>query len=170
MKSAYSFIHEALREKRNTPQWRDLLAKWRRGRAITQVEKPFNIARARRLGYKAKKGIIVVRVRVRRGQHKRPRPRKGRKSSKLSIRKNLRMNYQWIAEQRAARKFKNLEVLNSYKLGKDGKYYFFEVILVDPNAPEIKTDKQLSWICSKKHRGRAFRGLTSAAKKSRGLK
>ena len=80
------------------------------------------------------------------------------------------MNYRWVAEQRAQKKFKNLEVLNSYKLGKDGKHYFFEIILVDPNRPEIKNDPKLKWITSSKNKKRALRGLTSAAKKSRGLR
>ena len=80
------------------------------------------------------------------------------------------MNYKWIAEQRTQRKFKNLEILNSYVLAKDGKYYFFEVILVDPDKPEIKKDKKMKWLANKKNRKRAARGLTSAAKKSRGLR
>ncbi|MDP3987098.1 MAG: 50S ribosomal protein L15e, partial [Nanoarchaeota archaeon] len=67
------------------------------------------------------------------------------------------------------RKFTNLEVLNSYLLGKDGVYYFYEVILVDPDKPEIKSDKNVSWISKPGNKGRAFRGLTSAGKKSRGL-
>ena len=80
------------------------------------------------------------------------------------------MNYRWIAEQRVARKFTNLEVLNSYQIGKDGVNYFFEVILVDPEMPEIKTDKNMAWITKAGNRGRPFRGLTSAGKKSRGLR
>lgn len=80
------------------------------------------------------------------------------------------MNYRWVAEQRVQRKFSNLEVLNSYNIGKDGMYYFFEVILVDPERPEIKNDKTINWICRKENRGRVFRGLTSAGKKSRGLR
>jgi len=80
------------------------------------------------------------------------------------------MNYKWIAEQRANRKFKNLEVLNSYNIGKDGIHYFYEVILIDPKRPEIKSDKQLSWISKPSNKGRVFRGLTSAGKKSRGLR
>ena len=79
------------------------------------------------------------------------------------------MNYQWIAEQRAARKYSNLEVLNSYLIGKDGIYYFYEVILVDPEMPEIKNDSTISWIGKPGNRDRVFRGLTSAGKKSRGL-
>jgi len=80
------------------------------------------------------------------------------------------MSYKWIAEQRVARKYTNLEVLNSYPIGKDGIFYFYEVICVDPSKPEIKSDKQLSWITKSAGKKRALRGLTSAAKKSRGLR
>ena len=80
------------------------------------------------------------------------------------------MNYKFIAEQRVARKYPNLEVLNSYPIGKDGVHYFFEVILVDPERSEIKNDPTISWITRPENRGRVFRGMTSAAKKSRGLR
>ena len=80
------------------------------------------------------------------------------------------MNYKWIAEQRVARKYKNLEVLNSYEIGKDGMHYFYEVICVDPQRPEIKKDRTINWICKTKNKKRPMRGLTSAAKKSRGLR
>ena len=80
------------------------------------------------------------------------------------------MSYQWVAEQRAQKKFPNLEVLNSYQIGKGGMHYFFEVILVDPERPEITNDSTINWICRKENRGRVYRGLTSAAKKSRGLR
>jgi large subunit ribosomal protein L15e len=71
---------------------------------------------------------------------------------------------------RAANKYPNLEVLNSYPLAKDGKHYFFEVIMVDPDKPEIKNDKDINWICNANNRNRVKRGLTSAGKKSRGLR
>ena len=80
------------------------------------------------------------------------------------------MNYQYIAEQRTAKKFTNLEVLNSYMLGKDGINYFYEVILVDPERPEIKNDRTMNWTTKQRNRGRVFRGLTSAGTKSRGLR
>ena len=88
----------------------------------------------------------------------------------MHIRKNLTMNYQEIAEQRVARKYRNLEVLNSYKIGKDGMNYFFEVICIDTKRPEIKNDKTINWIYNSKNKKRAMRGLTSAGKKSRGLR
>jgi len=126
--------------------------------------------KARALGYKAKKGFVVVRIRILRGGHKRHRPNKKRRSKRLHGRKNLSMNYKFIAEQRVARKYPNLEVLNSYPIGKDGVHYFFEVILVDPERSEIKNDPTISWITRPENRGRVFRGMTSAAKKSRGLR
>ena len=79
------------------------------------------------------------------------------------------MNYKWVAEIRAENKYPNLEVLNSYQIGKDGKYYFYEVIMIDPDKPEIKSDKQLSFVTKSSNKKRAMRGLTSSAKKSRGL-
>ena len=80
------------------------------------------------------------------------------------------MSYKWIAEQRVERKYKNLVVLNSYPIGKDGINYFYEVICVDTQRPEIKNDKTINWICKPINKKRALRGLTSAGKKSRGLR
>jgi large subunit ribosomal protein L15e len=75
-----------------------------------------------------------------------------------------------IAEERAAKKFPNLEVLNSYWIWEDGRFKWFEVILVDPNHSVIQSDKDVNWICDKAHRKRVFRGLTSAGKEIRGLR
>ena len=160
-----------LREAWKKPDVKVLRARmieWRKSDSIVKVNKPLRLDKARALGYKAKKGVIVVRVRLIRGGHKRSRPNKARRTKRLHIRKNLRLNYREIAEMRADKKFKNLEVLNSYQIGKDGKHYFFEVILVDKNKPEIKSDKQLSFVTKPANRGRAQRGLTSAGKKARG--
>jgi large subunit ribosomal protein L15e len=149
---------------------RSSMIQWRAGESLVEVEKPLRLDRARALGYKAKKGFFVVRIRVKRGGRKRTRHKHGRKSRKQHVRKILKMSYQWVAEIRAERKLRNLEVLNSYPIGKDGKSYFFEVILVDPTRPEIKNDPTINWICDTSNHHRAQRGLTSAGKKSRGLK
>jgi len=169
VKGFYHFIKEAWK-KPDIKLLRQRMVEWRKGESVVRVEKPLRLDRARALGYKDKKGIVVVRVRVKRGGHKRPRPNKGRGGTRLHTNKNLRLNYQTIAEQRASKKFKNLEVLNSYNIGKDGVNYFYEVILVDPQVKEIQSDKNLNWICKKENQKRAFRGLTSSAKKSRGLR
>jgi large subunit ribosomal protein L15e len=150
---------------------RKRMIEWRASDSVVKVDKPLRLDRARALGYKAKKGITVFRVRVIRGGRRRKRMGvKGRKSRKQTIRKTLKMNYQWVAEIRIARKYPSLEVLNSYPIGKDGKHAFFEVIMVDPSKPEIKSDRTLKWIANGKNSKRAERGLTSAAKKSRGLR
>ncbi|MFW6317919.1 MAG: 50S ribosomal protein L15e, partial [Halorubrum sp.] len=79
-----------------------------------------------------------------------------------------RKSIQRIAEERASRKYRNLRVLNSYWVGEDGSQKWHEVILVDPAHPAIENDDDLGWITSDDHRGRAFRGLTSAGTKGRG--
>ena len=148
---------------------RERMTEWRKSDVITRVEKPLRLDRARALGYKAKKGVVVVRIRLERGGHKKSRPNKARRTKRLHNRKNLKMNYKEIAEQKVARKFSNMEVLNSYHIGKDGVNYFFEVILVDRVAPEIKSDKQLGAFVRAPKR-RALRGISSAGRKARGLR
>lgn len=166
----YHHLREAWK-KPDTKMLHDAMIKWRASDSIERVDKPLRLDRARALGYKAKTGILVLRVRVKRGGRKRERMGvKGRKTRKQTNRKTLKMNYQWVAEIRAERAYKNLEVLNSYWIGKDGKYYFFEVIMVDPSKPEIQNDRTLKWIANSENNNRAQRGLTSAAKKSRGLR
>jgi len=147
------------------------LIEWRKQPAVVRIEKPTRLDRARALGYKAKPGFIVVRVRVRKGGRRKPRPDSGRRPKRMGVygfapAKSLRL----IAEERAARKYPNLEVLNSYYVGEDGQYKWFEVILVDPHHPAVCSDPDINWICEKQHRNRVFRGLTSAGKKMRGLR
>ncbi|MCR4327025.1 MAG: 50S ribosomal protein L15e [Nanoarchaeota archaeon] len=165
----YHYIKKAWR-KPDVETLRNRMTEWRKEGVFTKVEKPLRLDRARALGYKDKKGFIVIRIRIKRGGHKRPRPNKGRRSKRMHTNKNLKMNYKWIAEQRVSKKFSNLEVLNSYPLGKDGINYFYEVICVDPSRPEIKNDRTMTWITNPKNHNRAERGLTSAGKKSRGLR
>jgi len=169
VKGMYYYIAKAWK-KPDAKTLRERMTAWRKSEAIVKVDKPLRLDRARALGYKDKKGFVVVRVRIKRGGHKRTRPNKGRRSKRLHIRKNLQMNYQWIAETRSQRKYKNLEVLNSYQIGKDGMNYFYEIILIDINKPEIKNDKTINWITNSKNKKRALRGLTSSARKSRGLR
>jgi large subunit ribosomal protein L15e len=157
-----SYVKQLLRER---------LIKWRRGRSVVRLEHPTRLDRARALGFKAKPGIIVVRSRIRRGGRRKERPNAARKPKKMGVKKYTpKKSLQWIAEERAQRRYPNLEVLNSYWVGEDGRYKYYEVILVDPHHPAVKSDKDLSWIVEKQHRGRVFRGLTSAGKHSRGLR
>jgi len=50
--------------KENSAVLREKAVIWRKQNALTRIDRPSRIARARRLGYKAKQGIIVVRMRV----------------------------------------------------------------------------------------------------------
>ena len=169
VKGLYQQIRN-LWKKPDTNRVRELMIEWRKEEAVTVIDKPTRLDRARSLGYKAKKGFVIARVRVLRGGRKRNRTNKGRRTKRHTIKKVVKMSYKWVAENRANKKFPNLEVLNSYNLAKDGKHYFYEVILVDPFRPEIKNDKTMNWIVKKTNQHRTNRGLTSAGKKSRGLR
>jgi large subunit ribosomal protein L15e len=143
------------------------ITEWRDGPAVARVERPTNLARARRLGYKAKQGVIIARVKVERGMRKRLKPRGGRKPSKSGRFYAYRKSSQAVAEERASRRFSNCEVLNSYFIGEDGKYRFFETILLDRSSPAVMSDSQYAGVISMK--GRAYRGLTNAGLKHRGM-
>jgi large subunit ribosomal protein L15e len=126
---------------------RQRVIRWRRQPAIVRVDKPTRIDRARRLGYKAKKGFVVVRARVRRGGRRKPRPKMGRRQKRMGVSKYTpAKSIKLIAEERVARKYPNLEVLSSYWVWEDGVSKWFEVILVDPSGPSIKSDKNVGWI------------------------
>jgi large subunit ribosomal protein L15e len=147
------------------------LIEWRKQPAVLRVEKPTRLDKARKLGYKAKQGFVITRVRIRRGGLNRPRPRSGRKPRRMgSVKYKPAKSLKLVSEERAAKKFPNLEVLNSYWVGEDGRHKWYEVVLVDPSHPVVKADKNVNWICEKTHRRRVSRGLTSAGKKVRGLR
>jgi large subunit ribosomal protein L15e len=81
-------------------------------------------------------------------------------SFELKFVRNLRS----VAEERAGRVCNNLRVLNSYWVTEDALHYWYEVILIDPEKPEIQKDPKYKGILTQ--RGRVFRGLTSAGTKS----
>ena len=152
------------------------MAEWRRQEVNHRVERPTRLDAARNRGYKAKQGIAIIRTRVRRGGLRKSKINMKRKPSKMGMRKiTMGKNIQRIAEERVARHYPNMEVLNSYWVGEDGKHKYYEVILVDPHHPAIINDKDLGWICPANsktrvsHKGRAYRGKTSAGKRGRGL-
>lgn len=174
MKGMYQYISDA---------WKDLddsyvekllkerMILWRRQDACTRIERPTRLDRARALGYRAKQGFVVVRVRVRRGNLQKRAIKAGRRPKhkgilKMTVKKSLR----WIAEERANKKYPNLEVLNSYWVGEDGRHKYFEVILVDPWHPGIMSDPKINWIARNTQKGRVYRGLTAAGKRGRGMR
>ena len=166
--SLYSHIKETwTKPKENLGSlWKERLIEWRRTNSVVRVERPTRLDKARGLGYKAKQGYVVVRVRLPRGGRQRELFKSGRRSKARRRKKILSLNYQVIAEQRANKKYPNCEVLNSYYLAKDGKNYWFEVILAE--REQVSRYAGMEWL--KNSRGRVYRGLTSAGRKSRGLR
>ena len=171
-RSFYSHIREAWK----TPtegqlaelQWQRQ-QEWRDQGAIERVERPTRLDRARSLGYKAKQGVVVARVSVRKGSARKQRFKAGRRSKRQGVNRiTRRKNLQRIGEERVSRKYRNLRVLNSYWVGEDGSQKWFEVILLDPEHGAIESDDDLNWICDDSQRGRAFRGRTSAGQRGRG--
>lgn len=164
----YKYLKRLWRSEEYKQIIKQRLISWRKEPVIKRIEKPTRLDRAHSLGYKAKQGFVMIRTRIKKGTRKREKPSGGRKPLRAGLTKHTpRMNLQHISEMRVARKFPNLEVLNSYYVADDGKSLWFEVILIDPNHPNIKNDPKLNWICYQ--RRRVFRGLTSAGKKSRKL-
>jgi large subunit ribosomal protein L15e len=119
---------------------KEALVKWRKQPSIIRVDKPTRIDRARRLGYKAKQGFVVARVRIRKGGARKPRPKSGRRQKAMGVTKYTRgKSLKQIAQERVKKKYVNLLPLNSYLVWQDGKHAWFEVILIDPNQPTIKS-------------------------------
>ena len=130
--------------KENPMELRQRAVVWRNQNAVTRVEKPSRIARARRLGYKAKQGIIVVRMRVGTGGMRKQRPRGGRRPKHLGVTKiKADVSMKQVSERRVLERYPNMKLLGSYFLYKDGMHYWFEIILADPSHPRIAKDKEM---------------------------
>ena len=130
--------------KENPIELRQKAVIWRNQNAVTRVEKPSRIARARRLGYKAKQGIIVVRMRVGTGGMRKQRPRGGRRPKHLGVTKiKADVSMKQVSERRVLERYPNMKLLGSYFLYKDGMHYWFEIILADPSHPRIAKDKEI---------------------------
>jgi len=128
----------------NSPDLRNRTIIWRKQDAITRIDKPSRIQRARRLGYKAKQGIVVVRARVGTGGMRRQRPKAGRRQKHLGVtRIKAAVSMKEVAERRVLERYPNMKLLGSYYVDKDGMHYWFEVILADPSHNRVAKDKEL---------------------------
>jgi len=130
--------------KTNSPELREKAVLWRKQNALVRIDRPSRIARARRLGYKAKQGIIVVRMRVGAGGMRKQRPTGGRRPKHLGVtRIKADVSMKQVAERRVMEKHPNMKLFGSYFLYKDGMYFWFEVILADKSHNSIAKDKEL---------------------------
>ncbi len=117
---------------------KERLVRYRREDSSIKIQRPTRIDRARSLGYKAKQGYVLVRTRIRRGGMRKHAITSGRRAKRAGISKiTMGKNLQMIAEERTCKKYPNLEILNSYWVAEDGRYKWYEVILIDPNHPVI---------------------------------
>jgi len=141
---AYKYISKAWKKRENNTldqYLRQAAIAWRRDQVIKRVQFPTRPDRARSLGYRKKQGFVLARVRVRKGGSRKKRPSSGRRPKALGVTKFTRgKSLKQIAEERVAKRFPNLSVLNSYYVWEDGMSRWFEVVLVDPNHPAIKKD------------------------------
>eukprot|EP00178_Gracilaria_changii_P026021 TRINITY_DN79950_c0_g1_i1.p1 TRINITY_DN79950_c0_g1~~TRINITY_DN79950_c0_g1_i1.p1 ORF type:complete len:205 (-),score=11.67 TRINITY_DN79950_c0_g1_i1:3-617(-) len=172
---AYKYIQELWRKKQSDVM-RFLLRvrcwQYRQLSALHRAPRPTRPDKARRLGYKAKQGYVIYRIRVRRGGRKRPVPKGATYGKPVHHGVNqlkFARSLQSVAEERAGRHCGALRVLNSYWVGEDSTYKFFEVILIDPFHKAIRRNPDTQWITKPVHKHREMRGLTSAGRKSRGL-
>eukprot|EP00310_Coccolithus_braarudii_P016868 CAMPEP_0183359824 /NCGR_PEP_ID=MMETSP0164_2-20130417/53426_1 /TAXON_ID=221442 /ORGANISM="Coccolithus pelagicus ssp braarudi, Strain PLY182g" /LENGTH=204 /DNA_ID=CAMNT_0025534031 /DNA_START=39 /DNA_END=653 /DNA_ORIENTATION=+ len=172
---AYKYLEE-LWKKKQSDVLRFLLRmrawEYRQLASIHRCPRPTRPDKARRLGYKAKQGYVIYRVRIRRGGRKRPN-KHGIVYGKpvhqgINHLKNER-SLRSIAEERVGRKCANLRVLNSYWVNQDASYKWYEIILVDPQHKAIRRDPRINWICDATQKHRENRGLTSAGRRGRGL-
>ena len=115
--------------------------KMRKETAILRLERPSRVDRARAIGYKAKEGVIVIRVRVSRGGMRRKRPVSGRRPKHMGVLKmKSDVPMKAVAERRVSERFRNMKVLGSYLIWEDGKHAWFECVLIDPVHPAIAKD------------------------------
>ena len=130
--------------KDNSAELREKAIIWRKQNAIVRIAKPSRIIRARRLGYKAKQGIVVVRMRVGTGGMRKQRPRGGRRPKHLGVtRIKAAVSMKQVAERRVLERYRNMKLLGSYFLYKDGMHYWYEIILADPSHKRIAKDKEI---------------------------
>jgi large subunit ribosomal protein L15e len=173
---AYRYLQELWKKKQcETMQFILRIRTWeyRQLPTMHRVTRPSRPDKARRLGYKAKQGVVIYRCAVRRGSRKtmvakgivygKP---KSQGVNQMKATRNLRA----LAEERCGRKMQDLRVLNSYWVGQDGTYKYYEIIMVDPHHNAIRNDARMNWICRGHQKHRELHGLTSAGRSSRGLR
>ncbi|CAO2601130.1 60S ribosomal protein L15 [Lemmus lemmus] len=146
----YKYIQELWRKKQSDVM-RFLLRvrcwQYRQLSVLHRAPSPIRPNKARRLGYKAKQGYGAT---------------YGKPVNHGVNQLKFAQSLQSVAEERAGRHCGALRVLNSYWVGEDSTYKFFEVILIDPFHKAIRRNPDTQWITE-------MRGLTSAGRNSRGL-
>nr|XP_034362891.1 60S ribosomal protein L15-like [Arvicanthis niloticus] len=135
---AYKYIHELWRKKQSNMMCFLLRVHcWQYCQlsVLHRAPCPTGPDKAQRLGYRAKQGYVIYRIPVWRGGHKRPVPKGATYGTPVHHGVNqlkFAQNLQSVAKERAGCHCGALRVPNSYWVGEDSTYKFFEVILIDP--------------------------------------
>merc|ERR1712098_913494 len=120
-----------------------------------------------------KQGMVIYRTRVKRGGRKRTASKGicyGKPKTSGVNELKFQRSIQSVAEERVGRACGGLRVLNSYWVGQDAVYKYFEVICVDPAHKCIRRDPRINWIVAPVMKHRELRGITSAGRANRGLR
>ncbi len=135
------------------------LIQWRKENTIVKVSKPTRINRARSVGYKAKQGYVIARVKIGKGGRRRKYyGRRGRKPSKMGLTHFTHgKSLQKISEEKAQRRFMNTNVLGSYLAGEDGQHKWFEIIMVDTSHKNIIKNKSTRWVTFASNKKKSLR-------------
>ena len=102
-RSFYSHIKEAWRSPKEGKlaelQWQRK-QEWRDQGAIERIERPTRLDKARELGYKAKQGVVLTRISIRKGTARKSRFTAGRRSKRTGVNRiGRKKNLQHIAEE-----------------------------------------------------------------------
>jgi large subunit ribosomal protein L15e len=124
--------------KQSSPDLRKRAIMWRRGQTIVRLDRPTRLDRARALGYKAKQGYAVVRIKVTRGGMRQKRPTSGRRPKHMGTLKiKGHFSSQDTANRRVLEKYPNAELVGSYPVYQDGRFIWYEVVVADVHHPSL---------------------------------
>ncbi|ELK08873.1 60S ribosomal protein L15 [Pteropus alecto] len=158
---AYKYIQELWRRKQSHVMRFLLRVCWWQycqPSAIHTVLHPTRPDKVRRLGYKVKQGYVIYQIRVCCGGCKRPVP-KGATYGKpvhhgVKQPKFAGSLHQSVAEEQAGCHCGALRVLNSYWVGEDSTYRFFEVIFIDSFHKAIRRNPDIQRVTKPVHKHR----------------
>lgn len=139
---------------------------------LVRLTHPTRPDKARQLGYKAKQGYVIYRIRIRKGGRRRVASKNrlyGKNRTHHIYQLTPKINLQNMAEIKAGKQLPSLRLLNSYWVNEDGAYKYYECIFVDPMHAAIQHDPKINWICHSVQTRREARGLTSAGRQHRAL-
>lgn len=130
--------------KSSSPVYKQRAIVWRRGPTVVRLDRPTRLNRARSLGYKAKQGFVVVRIKLTRGGMRQKRPTSGRRPKHLgTVKIKGHFSSQDTAERRVLEKYPNTELIGSYPVYQDGRFIWYEVIVVDIHNPSVRNSYEM---------------------------